>query len=45
LLSSKVLENGTAEGSDKINVSDVPVVFLEDALGIGLKYHEAHKPF
>jgi hypothetical protein len=24
-------ENGTAESSDKINVSDVPVVFLEDA--------------
>jgi hypothetical protein len=30
LLHSKALENGTAESSDEINVSDIPVVFLED---------------
>jgi hypothetical protein len=31
LLPSKALENGTAEGGDQTNISDVPVAFLEDA--------------
>jgi hypothetical protein len=35
--------NGPAEGSDY--VSDVPVVFLEDAWCIRLEYHQVQKPF
>jgi hypothetical protein len=34
---SKDMENGTAEGSDEINASDVPVIFMEDAWGIHLE--------
>jgi hypothetical protein len=33
------LEDGTAEGSDEINVSDVPVVFSEDAQVIRLEHY------
>jgi hypothetical protein len=39
------LENWTCEGNDYVNVSDVPVVFLDDAWGIRLEYHQVHKPF
>jgi hypothetical protein len=28
-----------------MNVSDVPVVFLEDAWDIRLEYHQVHKAF
>jgi hypothetical protein len=39
------MESGTDEGSDLINVSDIPVVFFEDSEGIRLEYNQAHKPF
>jgi hypothetical protein len=45
LLPSKALENGTVKESFKINVSNVPVVFLEDAQGIRLEHNQARKPF
>jgi hypothetical protein len=39
------LENWTAEDSDWIHLSDIPVVFLEDEQSIRLERFQVHKRF
>jgi hypothetical protein len=39
------LKNWAAESSEKTNVSDVPVAFMEIARGIRFEFHQIHKPF